>query len=140
MAYVVALTQDGLMYRLAKAHALAAQEGALGRPRQLAEEEYPGLGFKASSARPGAAPPEEERHGGDCRCDCCADEWEFRKNMSPNGPQALYDCEMSTFDWLRFLGIDTEANVASVRRACRLSTCYFDIEAYTTGVDPSMGN
>ena len=70
-ADVVALTQDGLMYRLAKVHAQAAHKGALGRRRQLAEEEeYPGLGFKASGARPRTAPSEEEeeedqqRHGG----------------------------------------------------------------------------
>ncbi len=89
MADVVALTQDRLMYRLVKVHAQAPQEGALSRRRQLAEEEeeYPGLGFKASSARPRAAPPEEEeeeeeedrqRHRGDCRCDCCAGQWQFR--------------------------------------------------------------
>jgi hypothetical protein len=111
-ANVVTLSWDGLMFRLAKKHALAAQEGAARETwarwstrTRASRRVTPGLWLALPRRRTWRTATDM---GGDtCRCDCCAGKWEFRKNIPPNGPQALYDCEMSTFGWLRFLGIDT---------------------------------
>lgn len=85
-----------------------------------------------------------ELKGRKCVCEICSDP-SYTANMSKVGPEKLITYQPDVTELLRFLGLDSEANVRAIEKMCELSVASMDIESTTlpldlaSPVDPSTG-
>jgi hypothetical protein len=128
-AVVICLLLDGSLYLPHKEIADSVINVVQSRGRQIASEPFPELSslkMKRGKKIPPPQPPPEEKWN--C-CDPCRNSFVYRRNMSSRGPARLLTSKSSSFDLLFSLGWDTEENVNLVRRASKLSCCFYDIES-----------
>ena len=149
---VLAVTTEGAIYQLAKRYADAVKK----RHREIRidrREPFPGLSGNVLDAR-GAGEAQcfnrlqgqnaatnafvdEDRNG--CACNGCLESDRYKKNMSFDGPQKLYKCDLGLFDLLRMMGKEDAASLEAVRKACRYSVASFDVESFARPVDRLAG-
>ena len=85
-----------------------------------------------------------ELKGRKCVCEICSDP-SYTANMSKVGPEKLITYSPDVTELLRFLGLDSDANIKAVEKLCELSVASMDIESTTVPldlakpVDPSTG-
>ena len=149
---VLAVTTEGAIYQLSKRYADAVKK----RHREIRidrREPFPGLSGKVLDVR-GAGEEQrfnrlqgqnaaadtlvdEGRNG--CACNGCLESELYKKNMSFDGPQKLYKCELGLFDLLRMMGKEDAASLEAVRKACRYSVASFDVESFARPVERLAG-
>jgi hypothetical protein len=75
-----------------------------------------------------------------CPCGGCKDFKKYEANMSFNGPQKPFHCDLSSFDLFRALGAFTVQVEEDLMNVCRLSVASYDVESVATKVPDEVGN
>ena len=139
-AVCVALGINGaLPYQLLPQYASTVKQLVRGRQRQIPREDLPGEDVARASKAPPSPPPATTPIKSGC-CSACDNEPLYRGNMNRDGPQYVLQQQESIFSLLHCLGWKTHANVENVLRGCRLTNCFFDIEATTVDCNAEVGN
>lgn len=72
-----------------------------------------------------------------CECALCKSGNKYVQNMSPDGPQGLFKTQLDSWEYLRWMNLDTIEHRHSIIRACNISTATFDIESKTEKLVPN---
>ena len=75
-----------------------------------------------------------------CPCGGCTTSGKYEKNMSPNGPQTPFRCDLSTFDLFKMLGWLDKDTEKDLMKVCRWSIASFDVESVAARVSDFIGN
>ena len=144
---VVCVTQDLKFYKLETAYADLVRT-TRARQRYPKKQPFPGaasdllLKRKVEERQKAVDDDSSDHfiHDASCQCEACQTFGRFKHNMSFNGPQQMYQTDLSTFDLFKLLGWFDSKVEKDLMNVCSLSMASFDVESFASPVPDSVGN
>jgi hypothetical protein len=142
---VICVTKDLRFYLLLETYSVGVR-AVQTRQRHPKAEAFPSPADKLAGKPTSHMSEQEMQRAGiihqveTCPCTGCKNAKLYEHNMSKNGPQIPFKCDLSSFDLFSLLGANSPQVQKNLMRVASLSIGSFDVESVATRVQDDVGN